>query len=145
MSTPYPSAGPYHSFTYLHAPEGGTPDWYYLTKSTDTVWLYLIRAYVSFTGGPPVELVPPPFALEQNYPNPFNPGTWIRYSLPERAFVTLKVYNVLGQELETLVSGTQDPGKKEVFWRPSNLPSGAYVYRLQTGSAVASRKLLFIK
>ncbi|AXJ00566.1 Por secretion system C-terminal sorting domain-containing protein [Cyclonatronum proteinivorum] len=89
--------------------------------------------------------LPEAVALEQNYPNPFNPATTIRYSLPEAADVRLEVYNLLGQRVATLVSGTVDAGVHTVSFDASALSSGVYLYRLQTSGMVLSRKMLLVK
>jgi hypothetical protein len=82
--------------------------------------------------------------LAQNYPNPFNPSTIVRYQLPNAATITLKVYNPLGQEVATLVSEFQAAGTYNVRWSPQ-LPGGAYIYRLQAGGYVQSRKLILLR
>jgi type IX secretion system substrate protein len=77
--------------------------------------------------------IPNSFVLEQNYPNPFNPSTIIEFSIPKTEFVTLKIYNVLGQEVVTLVSEELKVGKYQFTWDAGFLASGAYLYRLQAG------------
>lgn len=89
--------------------------------------------------------LPRSFALEQNYPNPFNPSTTIGFSLPHADFVTLKVYNILGQEVRTLISERMDAGTHQVQFNAGGLPSGAYIYRLHAGGFVQARKLLLMK
>ena len=85
------------------------------------------------------------FALEQNYPNPFNPSTTIRYSLPERSQVTLAVFNTLGQQVALLQNGEEEEGYHEVKFDGSKLASGVYLYRMQAGSCVETKKLLLVK
>jgi hypothetical protein len=91
------------------------------------------------------ELVPTIFQLEQNYPNPFNPSTKIRYSIPEYSSVTLKVFNLLGEEIETLVNSEQSAGVYEATFDASNLASGIYFYTLQTDNFSSSKKMILIK
>jgi hypothetical protein len=85
------------------------------------------------------------FKLEQNYPNPFNPTTVINYQLPMQAYVTLKIFDVLGRELTSLVNKVEDAGYKSVTFDASKLPSGVYFYRLQAGSFVQTNKMLLMK
>ncbi len=95
------------------------------------------------------DVVPQAFSLDQNYPNPFNPSTRIQYSLEKAAQVSLKVYNVLGLEVATLVNGRQEAGSYTVPFNTSeaklNLSSGVYFYRLQAGSFVSTKKLILLK
>jgi len=85
------------------------------------------------------------YVLEQNHPNPFNPTTSIRYEVPQEAVVSLKVFNVLGQEVAALLDGLKEPGSYEVQWNAKNLPSGVYFYRLQAGDFVQTKKLVILK
>ena len=79
------------------------------------------------------ELIPVNFTLSQNYPNPFNPSTTIRYGLPTNSIVSLKVYNILGQEIINLVNSEQFLGWHEIVWN-ANVSSGIYFYRIHAVS-----------
>ena len=94
----------------------------------------------SISGAVPLE-----FRLAQNYPNPFNPSTVIEYSLPEENFVTLTVYNSLGEEVAVLVRGVRAAGTHSVTFDAGKLSSGVYLYRLSAGSSVETRKLILVK
>ena len=85
------------------------------------------------------------FALRQNYPNPFNPSTTIEFALPKSAFVTLKVHNLLGEEVATLISGKREAGLHQLNWDARGLVSGVYLYRLEAGNYVQSRKLILMR
>jgi|GEM_PF-3601331 photosystem II stability/assembly factor-like uncharacterized protein len=89
--------------------------------------------------------VPTQFSLSQNYPNPFNPQTTIEYSLAKSEQVSLKVYDMLGREAAELVSGRQSAGTYRASFNGTNLPSGMYICRLQSGDNVASKKMLLLK
>ena len=89
--------------------------------------------------------VPGDFALSQNYPNPFNPSTKIDYAVTKTGLVRLAVYNVIGQKVATLVDGVRTAGSYTVTWEASNLASGVYVYRLEAGGQVYTRKLLLAR
>lgn len=89
--------------------------------------------------------IPKKFELMQNYPNPFNPTTIIKYALPKEAHVTLKIYNVLGQEVVTLVNKNVDAGYHEVNFNASQLSSGIYIYRIEAGNFVATKKMMLLK
>jgi len=89
--------------------------------------------------------VPETYLLAQNYPNPFNPNTLIKYQIPELSFVTLKVYDVLGSEITTLVSEEKLIGSYEVNFNAASLPSGVYFYRLQSNNFTQIRKMILLK
>ncbi|MCH7965541.1 MAG: T9SS type A sorting domain-containing protein [Bacteroidetes bacterium] len=92
-----------------------------------------------------VEIAPSVFSLSQNYPNPFNPSTTINYQIPELSFVTIKVYDVLGNEVAALVNEQKPAGKYEVGFNASELVSGVYFYTLSAGEFVQSKRMLLLK
>jgi hypothetical protein len=94
---------------------------------------------------PEIQQGPKGYWLSHNYPNPFNPSTKIEYALPHAAFVTLKIYNVLGEDVATLVSGQHDAGSFTATWDATGLPSGVYLYRLTAGGYVQSRKTVLVR
>ena len=85
------------------------------------------------------------YSLSSNYPNPFNPTTKISYTIPERSYVSLKIFNVLGSEVAELVKGEVEAGSYIIEFNASTLPSGIYFYRLQGGSFVETKKMILIK
>jgi hypothetical protein len=85
------------------------------------------------------------FTLNQNYPNPFNPRTTISFDLPKTSEVTLKIFNILGEEVTTLVSDRLSAGSYSYDWDASNLASGVYLYRLQAGDYVEIRKMVVMR
>ena len=85
------------------------------------------------------------FILRQNYPNPFNPTTQISYTLAKASNVTLTVYNILGQQIATLVNGKNEPGEHSVSWNALNVPSGVYFYRIVAGDFVQTKKMVLMK
>jgi Secretion system C-terminal sorting domain len=89
--------------------------------------------------------IPETYTLSQNYPNPFNPTTNIVYTVPKSGLVTLKVYNILGQEVTTLFQGFQNTGKYIANFDASKLSSGVYFYRLQAGNATLTKKMMLMK
>ena len=112
----------------------------------DASGIMMMKQFIfSYTG-------PKEFKLEQNYPNPFNPTTTIQYQIPASpnpskggALVTLKVYDILGSEVKSLVNEEQQTGYYEVQFNAANFASGMYVYRLIAGSFVSVKKMLMIK
>jgi len=89
--------------------------------------------------------IPSHFQLFQNYPNPFNPITKIEYQIPEISYVILKIYDILGNDIVTLVNEEKTVGTYEVTWNASNLPSGIYFYKIQTGSFSKTKKMILMK
>ncbi len=89
--------------------------------------------------------VPKNYSLSQNYPNPFNPSTVIKYQIPNSTFVSLKVYDILGNEVGTLVNETMNTGSYEIKFDGSNLSSGIYFYQLKTNGYTATKKLILLK
>jgi len=85
------------------------------------------------------------FKLGQNYPNPFNPSTTIKYSIPETGHVILSIYNIIGEEVKVLVDERMDAGFYEKIFDASNLPSGVYVYKLESPGLVQAKKMLLMK
>jgi hypothetical protein len=97
---------------------------------------------ISYSGGIPL---PEEFSLAQNYPNPFNPKTRIEFTLPTDAKVAIKVFNILGEEVASLVDRVLEAGYQSVDWDAAGMPSGIYLYRITAGSFSASRKMLLLK
>jgi Abnormal spindle-like microcephaly-assoc'd, ASPM-SPD-2-Hydin/S1/P1 Nuclease/Secretion system C-terminal sorting domain len=135
------SIGPVHASILIVSNSDTSPD----TVMVDGSGQPLAGVEISQTG------VPDQFGLSQNYPNPFNPSTMIRYALPNRSIVQIKVFNVLGQLITELVSGEQAAGYREVMWNAS-VPSGIYFYRIEAVSVdnpalrfTAVRKMLLLK
>jgi len=91
------------------------------------------------------QAIPTTLELSQNYPNPFNPATQISYSLPSRSMVTLRVYNLMGQEIAELVNANQAPGNYSIDFYAGDLPSGSYLYRLDTETGSITNRMLLLK
>jgi len=91
------------------------------------------------------EDLPTEYSLSQNYPNPFNPTTTIKYQIPELSFITLKLFDVLGSEIATLVNEEKPIGNYEVEFNGSKLTSGIYFYRLQAGNFIETKKMVLVK
>ncbi|MCI0473023.1 MAG: T9SS type A sorting domain-containing protein, partial [Ignavibacteria bacterium] len=85
------------------------------------------------------------YGLNQNYPNPFNPQTKIGFSLSKNERVTLKIYDALGREVQTMVNDNLTAGDYEVIWNAKSYPSGVYYYRIETGSFTDTKRMLLVK
>ena len=114
------------------------------SQSADTTF-FLAVSSEPFTDVEDEVTFPSEFDLEQNFPNPFNPSTSIQYAISSRQFVTLKVYDVLGNEVATLANEEKDRGIYSVNFNASGLASGMYLYRIQAGSFIETKKMLMIK
>jgi len=124
---------PYHSLTFVYHQDNEIV--------TEKPEFNPTRVSMSEVNG----LVPDQFYLAQNYPNPFNPSTTFKFSLSEAGEVDLSVYNVLGQKVSTVVSGTLDAGQHEVTWDGEQFSSGVYFYRLTTPTNTETKKMMLLK
>lgn len=131
--------------------QSGTPDWcsvsIALYAETNTLGTALVDD-LSFGSANVVEQISgllQDYKLKQNYPNPFNPTTNIEYSIPEASFVQLKVYDVLGNEVATLVNEEQSPGVYRADFVGTDLTSGIYFYTLQAESYIETKKMILLK
>ncbi len=118
-----------------HAADGGILDWTSLGLTNP----YIINDIDEESS------IPTEYALAQNYPNPFNPTTTIAFSIKKRGYVSLKIYNTVGELVETLVNHEMAPGNFEVTFDAVNLASGVYIYQLTSGDFTASKKLMLMK
>ncbi|MCH9030046.1 MAG: T9SS type A sorting domain-containing protein, partial [Bacteroidetes bacterium] len=115
-----------------------------ITGSTDSTYQVTGEGII-LSAGENIDGYPENFVLKQNFPNPFNSTTTIRYELPELANVTIKVYNILGEEVTSLVDEQKEAGRYQVQFNTGNLSSGVYIYRIDTGNFTASKKLILMK
>jgi hypothetical protein len=121
--------------------QGGDPT---VMKLSSTNYLLIFVGQPYQTGVEEYEQ-PGTFALFQNYPNPFNPSTTIRYALPHTSFVTLTVYNTLGQQIAQLVNQQLHGGSHDAVFRVDGLAGGVYLYRIQAGSFSKVQKMVLMK
>jgi hypothetical protein len=125
--------------------------WY--NSSNSSITKYICLRDIKITGtttpktgvGPAVKVSPNVFTLRQNYPNPFNPSTRISFTLAKAGYTTLTVYNLLGQKVATVLAGVLPAGTKEVNFNASNLPSGVYTYKLESGNYMEMKKMILVK
>jgi hypothetical protein len=133
----------------------GLPNNYVATLFSDSLNLYAGTYYGGVCIRPLLEMItavknkqntlPASFSLQQNYPNPFNPSTTIQYSVPKTSLVTIKVYDILGREVTTLVNVQKSPGNYSVQFSAARYASGIYFYRMQSGTFSETKKLLLLK
>jgi hypothetical protein len=91
------------------------------------------------------ETIPTIFKLEQNYPNPFNPSTRIKFAVPEKSNVLIKVYDILGSEVATLVNEEMDAGWYENNFNAAGLSSGVYLFRMEAGNFISTKKMIYLR
>jgi hypothetical protein len=115
----------------------------YVAEMDGGVTIYRNELYTDITPGD--DLIPGEFRLDQNYPNPFNPGTKISFTLPVSGQVSLKVFNILGQEIQTLLNENMNAGKHDVQFDAGHLANGLYFYELEIDGYSAIRKMVLIK
>jgi hypothetical protein len=127
------------NYSFTDIPTGGT-EFKYRLKQIDLDGKYEYSDVVNVTLAAPAN-----FAIEQNFPNPFNPTTSIQYQVSGTSNVTIKVYDVLGKDVATLVNETKTPGKYEVKFDGSTLSSGIYFYKLTAGDFIQTKKLILMK
>ncbi|QQS36602.1 MAG: T9SS type A sorting domain-containing protein [Ignavibacteriales bacterium] len=112
-------------------------------RNTSGFWS--VYSQITVTGIDDKETIPSSFRMEQNYPNPFNPSTKIRFSVPEKSSVSLKVYDVLGNEVAELVNEDKEAGWYDISFDASGFASGVYIYRVIAGNFISTKKMLMIK
>lgn len=134
--------GSYYNYAYSYE----NSKWLYYNYTDGVIFLYHIRAYIGFENTTKVvELTPKVFHMGQNYPNPFNPATKIQFDLPASGYTKLKIYNLLGKEIQTLVSEHLNSGTHIITWNAANYPSGTYLYKLEYNGRTETKKLLLLK
>ncbi|MGD1045976.1 MAG: T9SS type A sorting domain-containing protein [Bacteroidota bacterium] len=119
----------------------------YAGVNPNGVWTVADASILTVTGvsTPSTSGIPEKFFVDQNYPNPFNPATNIQFGLPKEDFVTVKVYNIMGQEVATLFAGNKSAGVHTLHFDASSFSSGVYLYRIQAGRFVEVKRMLFMK
>jgi len=128
----------FHSVVVVQTPEGNKNSAIYIDDLQTSV-------VTSVEEIPQSGIMPDEYALSQNYPNPFNPTTNIRFSLPSNGHTSLKVYDMLGREVRTLISEEMPAGYYEINFDAHNLSSGVYFYTLTSGNFTSSNKMILLK
>jgi hypothetical protein len=118
-----------------------------LASIWQTAWINAGSPTLSFNNE---QSIPNVYLFDQNYPNPFNPITTLKYDLPEQSIVNIFIYDLLGREVRTLVNTAQDAGFKSVIWDATNnfgkpVSAGVYLYKIQAGEFVQTRKMVLLK
>ena len=135
------SSNEINHYVYSDNPDlNGVHTLYYRLKQVDFDGTFSYSNVVNITYDVPTE-----FVLNQNYPNPFNPSTRITYFLPEEGFVSIKIYDFLGREIETLVNDFQETGSYQIDFDASNLSSGTYFYTMVAKNYTSTKKMVILK
>lgn len=148
-------------YTFINLNDSAKVDFIFSNDTTGSYYTYLIETQTTYShpnyylyfrtsgfsniNNVADKSVPETFNLYQNYPNPFNPTTKIKYSIPKLSYVTLKVYNALGQEVTTLVKEVKPAGNYEINWDANNMASGIYFYQIKTGEYAQTKKMILLK
>ena len=106
---------------------------------------YSCGILTSVDDGKRTDTLPQQFLMEQNYPNPFNPTSTIRYIIPQKGFVKISVYDVLGREISVLVNEEKNPGRYEIIFDAKELSSGIYFYTIRAAGFTQSKKMILMK
>jgi photosystem II stability/assembly factor-like uncharacterized protein len=127
------------SYTFIDNNLYSSSGFYYRLKQTDNNGKFEYSSVLK------VDVVPKEYSLSQNYPNPFNPSTKIRYQIPNQSKVVIKLYDILGGEVTTLLNEEKEPGLYELQIDGQNLSSGTYIYRITAGSFVDTKKMILLR
>jgi hypothetical protein len=119
----------------------GVPDY---SGNKSRVSLFIVSIHMSVGIENEIE-IPEEYFMNQNYPNPFNPTTNIEFGIPESGHVSIKVYDMLGREVATLINNTMSAGVRTVVFDASHLSSGMYIYRIKVNDYVSTKRLMLIK
>ena len=139
----YPNESMTITGTFSQTGDEASGTWsYYITGTIcSSSWVAIAPVYVEEVG----DGIPEQFLIAQNYPNPFNPTTTIRYEIPEVSFVTLKIYDILGSEVTTLVNDKKPAGEYKISFDGTGLPSGVYFYQFKAGPFIQTKKMILLK
>jgi hypothetical protein len=118
---------------------------YKCSDSTRTIVINAANGIIVTVNGNTNLITPEVFELHQNYPNPFNPSTTFSFIIPSKSFVSLKIFDIMGREVTTIISEKMTAGSYTRIWNAANTPSGVYFYRLQAGSFTQTKKLVLLR
>ena len=113
--------------------------------SQNQIGFWYVYQQTTITDVEDEKTIPTVFKLEQNYPNPFNPSTRIKFAVPERSNVLIKIYDILGSEVVTLVNEEMDAGWYENNFNAAGLSSGVYLFRMEAGNFISTKKMIYLR